>query len=97
MITLKIVILVVYKDENFSKKLLGNWEYCLRKFQKLGSIKQTVNVDLIWADCADLLVQQELHGFSDANFQGYGAYIYVKTIKGTLMQILKSPYMFALI
>lgn len=80
MITLKIVILVVYKDEHFSKKHLGNWEYCLRKFQKLGSIKQTVNVDLIWGDCADLLVQQELHGFSDTNFQGYGAYIYVKTI-----------------
>lgn len=79
-ITLKIVILVVYKDEHFSKKLLGNWEYCLRKFQKLGSIKQTVNVDLIWGDCADLLVQQELHGFSDANFLGYGVYIYVKTI-----------------
>ena len=58
-----------------SQKFLEDWQDCLTKLEKMGSIETRYHFEI--GNNTNAIVKQEFHGFCDTGLNGYGACIYV--------------------
>ena len=65
-------------DEVISEKLQEEWKMMMSSFKLTGKLK--VSRKIVSFDDVDQLEKLELHGFSDASLQNYGACIYLRSI-----------------
>ena len=65
-------------DEEIRDELLHKWVRCLDDIESIGRIEVSRRFEE--GNSSDPVVKRELHGFSDASEQGYGACIYVRSI-----------------
>ena len=65
-------------DIMLSQKLFQDWHDYLTKLEKMGSIETHRRFEI--GNNTNPVVKREFHGFCDASLNGYGAYVYVKTI-----------------
>ena len=65
-------------DEDISKDLRREWLEILHCLEEVGEIY--LRWKMLLQDPLDPLELVELHGFSDASFQNYGACIYVRSV-----------------
>ena len=82
-INLKILFQKVCKekfdwDEVISEELQEEWKMMMNSFKLTGKLK--VSRKIVSFDDVDQLEKLELHGFSDASLQNYGAGIYLRSI-----------------
>ena len=65
-------------DELISKESKEEWKTIMNSFKLTGKLK--VSRKIFSVNGVDQLEKLELHGFSDASLQNYGAWIYLKSI-----------------
>ena len=65
-------------DKEFASGLRQNWDKILNTLESISKISIPRNV--VNQDLNDRMELIELHGFSDASFQNYGASIYIRSI-----------------
>jgi len=82
--SMKILLQQIHKnnvpwDQEITGHLKSSWVSILNELHSIGSIKVERCVEFIHSH-DDEVVSREIHGFSDASKQGYGACVYIRTI-----------------